>query len=328
MRDVGDVAAARPVPAAVAGALAIAFSAILVRLAREAPATAAVFRCAYALPVLGLLVVRERRRFGTRAQRSRALSLAAGVFFAADLVSWHYSIAAVGAGLSTVLANLQVVLVALGAWAMLGERPTGRVLAAVPVVLVGVLLISGAIGQGAYGADPTLGVLFGVLTAVAYTGFILLLRQGSHGYEGPAGPLLDATLVATVVAAGAGLAIGDLDLVPSWPEHGWLVALALTSQVLGWLLISTSLPRLPAALTGVLLTVQPLGSVILGIVLLGEAPSTYQLTGVAVIVGGILLATASPRRGSSAPLGPEAPAAAPAGPGLAGVPRAEARVDR
>jgi drug/metabolite transporter (DMT)-like permease len=317
VRDVGDLAAARPVPAAVAGALAIAFSAILVRLAREAPATAAVFRCAYALPVLGVLATRERRRFGARARRSIALSMVAGVFFAADLVCWHYSIAAVGAGLSTVLANLQVVLVALGAWAVLDERPTGRVLAAVPVVLLGVLLISGVIGQDAYGADPALGVVFGVLTAVAYTGFILLLRQGSRGYEGPAGPLFDATLVATVVAAVAGLLIGDLDLVPSWPEHGWLVALALTSQVLGWLLISTSLPRLPAALTGVLLTVQPVGSVVLGVVLLAEAPSGYQLVGVAVIVGGILLATVGGRRAVE-PVGPEIAPAVPAGAGPGG----------
>jgi drug/metabolite transporter (DMT)-like permease len=273
------------------GALAIAFSAILVRLADEAPATAAVFRCAYAVPVLALLVLVERRRLGGRTRRQHGLALAAGVLLAVDLVAWHYSIAAVGAGLGTVLANLQVVLVALCAWVALGERPHRRVVLAVPVVLVGVVLISGVVGEGAYGADPPLGVAFGVLTAVAYTGFILLLRQGSHGYPGPAGPLLDATIATTLAAALIGLAVGDVDLVPSWPSHGWLVTLALTSQVLGWLLIALSLPRLPAALTGVLLTVQPVGSVALGIVLLAEAPSAWQLAGVAVIVAGILLAT-------------------------------------
>ena len=53
----------------------------------------------------------------------------------------------------------------------------------------------------------------------------------------------------------AGAALGEVDLVPSWPAHGWLALLALTSQVLGWMLISVSLPRLPAALTSVLLLV-------------------------------------------------------------------------
>ena len=67
--------------------------------------------------------------------------------------------------------------------------------------------------------------------------------------------------------------------MPSWPSHGWLALLAVTSQVLGWLLISVSLPRLPAALTSVLLLVQPVGSVALAIVILGEDPSALQLAG-------------------------------------------------
>jgi drug/metabolite transporter (DMT)-like permease len=91
-----------------------------------------------------------------------------------------------------------------------------------------------------------------------------------------------------VVAAIAGFAIGEVDLVPSWPEHGWLLVLALTSQVLGWLLIAISLPRLPAALTSVTLTIQPVCSVLLGVILLGEEPSALQLAGVACIVAGLV----------------------------------------
>ena len=113
----------RPLIAGVLGALVIAFSAILVRLAEVSPSTAAVFRCAYALPVLGVLAWIERRRFGPLGRRDHLLALGAGVFFAADLTFWHHSIDAVGAGLATVIANTQVVLVALLAWVALGERP-------------------------------------------------------------------------------------------------------------------------------------------------------------------------------------------------------------
>jgi drug/metabolite transporter (DMT)-like permease len=102
--------------------------------------------------------------------------------------------------------------------------------------------------------------------------------------------------VATVVATIAGAALGEVDLVPSWPAHGWLVTLALTSQVLGGLLITIALPRLPASLTSVVLTVQPVGSVVLGIILLGEDPAPLQLAGVGVVVAGIVVAT---RRGVS-----------------------------
>ena len=85
------------------------------------------------------------------------------------------------------------------------------------------------------------------------------------------------------------------DLAPAWPSAGWLILLALSSQVVGWLLISTSLPRLPAALTSMILTVQPVGSVVLGILLLGEDPTVLQLCGAALILAG-LVALAAGRR--------------------------------
>jgi drug/metabolite transporter (DMT)-like permease len=285
----------RPAVAAIGGALCIAFSAVLVRLAEVSPSTAAVFRCAYALPALAVLAVYERRRFGPRPARERTIALGAGVFFAADLVFWHHAIGDVGAGLATVLANTQVVFVAVIAWAVLDERPERAVLVAVPVVMAGVVLISGVFGAGAYGDDPALGVVFGLLTAVSYAGFLLVLRRGNRDVRRPAGPLFDATLSGAIVSLLAGLVLGDVNVLPSWPAHGWLILLALTSQVAGWLLISVSLPRLPAAMTSVLLTLQPAGSVLLGIVLLSEAPSTWQLAGVAVILCGMLVTTTGGR---------------------------------
>jgi drug/metabolite transporter (DMT)-like permease len=149
--------------------------------------------------------------------------------------------------------------------------------------------VSGALERGHYGANPTQGVIFGVATGLTYSGFILLLRSGSADLRRPAGPLFDATLIAAVVAVVAGTIIGDADLVPTWPEHAWLVLLALSSQVVGWLLISASLPRLPAATTSLLLTIQPLGSLLLGALLFAEAPSGLQLAGAATILCGLVL---------------------------------------
>jgi drug/metabolite transporter (DMT)-like permease len=285
----------RPVVMAMAGATCIAFSAILVRLADVPPSTAAFYRCLYALPPLALLAWWERHRFGPLAPRALRLSLFAGLFFMGDLVFWHHAIAAVGAGLATVLGNVQVVIVPLAAWALLREKPAARTLGAVPVVLFGVVLISGVIGAGAYGSSPALGVLFGVLTAITYAGFLLVLREGSTDLRRPAGPLFYATLSAAVVTLPVGAGLGELELRPTWPEHGWLVLLALTSQVLGWLLIAAALPRLPAALTSITLTLQPALSVIFAVILLDEDPSSIQLAGVAVIIGGVVLATAGRR---------------------------------
>jgi drug/metabolite transporter (DMT)-like permease len=285
----------RPAVAGALGALVIAFSAILVRLAEVSPSTAAFFRCLYALPVLGLLAWMERKRYGTRSRRDRLLGYGAGVFLAVDLTVWHHSIEAVGAGLATVLGNIQVVFVGLLAWAALGERPGNRELASIPVVFLGVVLISGVIGAGAYGDDPVLGVVYGLLTALTYGLFILILRQGNSDLRRPAGPLFDATLTAALVSALGGVAVGDIEWVPGPESQAWLVLLAMSSQVLGWLLISISLPRLPAVVTSILLMLQPVGAVILGTVLLSEAPSAVQLAGVAVVLGGVAAATVKPR---------------------------------
>jgi drug/metabolite transporter (DMT)-like permease len=301
----------RPVLAALAGALAISFSGILFRVAHVSPTTGAVFRCLYALPVLWPLARLEDRRYGPRPRRQHVLAWVAGVFFAIDLVAWHQGIEEVGAGLATVLGNLQVVLVGVLAWLILRERPANRALAAIPVVLVGVILISGAFENGAYGRNPGLGVAYGILTALAYSGFLLVLREGNKDVRRPAGPLFEATLVSGLVCIPIGLVWRNLDWVPEWKAQGYLLLLALSSQALGWLLISITLPRLPAALTSVLLTFQPVLSVLFAWAILDESPSVLQLGGVACVLCGLLIVSAGRRQEPRAPEPGYVPAAGP-----------------
>ena len=187
--------------------------------------------------------VRGPARFPPRPLGQRVLAWIAGVFFALDLVFWHRGIEEVGAGLATVLGNMQIVLVPLVAWAVLRERVSWRLLAAIPIALVGVVLISGAFEHNAYGRNPGLGVAYGVLTAFVYSAFLLILRRGNSDMRRPAGPLFDATLAAALACLLLGLAFRDFDPLPSASAQGWLILLALTSQVVGWLLISITLPR-------------------------------------------------------------------------------------
>ncbi len=230
--------------------------------------------------------------------RGRWLARVAGIVLAADLILWSHSITDIGAGLGTVITNLQVVIVALLAWLVLGERPRRSLVIAAPVMLGGLVLVGGLASTGGYGADPALGVTFGVGVAVLYSGYILLLRQAAVGAP-VAATLFEATLGATAGSLVLGLLLRDFRLGPAWPALGWLVLLALTSQVLGWLLITVSMPRLPAWLVSALLLVQPAGSVLLGAVFLRERPSAAQLAGVAAMLGGVLIAA----RGKRAPAG-------------------------
>jgi drug/metabolite transporter (DMT)-like permease len=281
----------RPRLSALAGAACIAFSGILFRTSGSSPSTATFFRCLYGLPLLVALGWYEHRRFGPPAASTVRFAVLAGVFFAGDLLFWSHAIEAVGAGLATVLGNLQVVVVGIAAWLLFGERPTRLIGIALAIVLVGVVLISGVVGGGAYGADPPLGMVFGLVTAICYGAYLLTMRHGGRDLRRSAGPVAISTAATALVALVAGAIVGDLDLVPSWPSVGWLVLYGVTSQSLGYVLISISLPRLPAVLTSIILLSQPIATVLLGIVLLGEAPSPLQLAGVALVMAGVALAS-------------------------------------
>ncbi len=272
------------------GAVIIAFSAIFVRLADVAPSVAAVYRCAYAIPLLIPIVVMEIRREGRPDRRAITAATIAGVWFAMDLVCWHISIGAVGAGLATVLANMQVVLIGLLAFVLPAQHITRRELAAIPIVMVGVLLIAGVLGTSVWGGHPTLGAITGLVTAASYTGFLLMMRRATPNPQAQAAPLL----IATAVACACSLLVVPFErgasLAPTWPAHGWLVLLATTCQVLAWLLIARSLARLRPVVMSLLLTIQPIGSMVLGAIVLGERPAAAQLLGAALIVGAIILA--------------------------------------
>lgn len=214
-----DAIARRPRLAALLGAMCIAFSGIFYRYAEVSPSTGTVFRCLFGLPILLGVALLERRRFGPLPKATILLAAIAGVFFAGDLTLWHHAIDAVGAGLATVLGNLQVLVVGLVAWAALGERPSRPTLVAVPIVLAGVALIAG-LGGGAYGRSPVRGVVFGLLTAVCYAGYLIIIRRGGRDLRRPAGLVAVATASTAATAAVIGLLVGDLDPIPPPPSLG------------------------------------------------------------------------------------------------------------
>jgi drug/metabolite transporter (DMT)-like permease len=285
---------------ALIGVLSISFSAVLVRLAGVSPVTATFFRAAYAIPVLAIVrtIYRAEDR---RPGRARVLAFVSGMALSTDLGFWHESIALIGAGLATVVINVQVVFVALAAWAIYGERPSARSVAIIVSILVGITLTSGLAHHDAYGTNPVLAVLLGVLAGAWYAGFLIMFRAANRSLAPTSGPLLDATLG---LAAGA-LLLSPFDagfsLVPVWPAHYWLIALALIVQVVGWLLIAVALPRLPAVETSILLLVQPAFAVIWGMLLLGERLSALQWVGTMFVLGGIASLTLAKGKTIQAP---------------------------
>lgn len=274
-----------------AGVVLISFSAVYVRLADVEATRSAFLRVAYALPVFALLVVWRRR--GTAAHSGGSwvpLAAVAGAFLALDLVSWHTSIGLIGAGLATVLANLQVVIVGVIGVVLFRERPRGTFWLALPIVLVGVWLL-GATGEPVEAGGSVLaGVGFGVLTALAYSVFLVVLRQARLAGADVLPSMASATFGATIVAFAFAAAEGVAAPPASLEANAWLVALALGSQVAGWLLLTSSIDRLPAALTSVALLLQPVLAMLWGALLLSEPIGAPQVAGAAIVLAGVAVA--------------------------------------
>lgn len=281
----------QPLLLAGVGATTISSSPVLVVLSGASPVSTAFYRSLIALPVLIAIAVVERRKHGNRSLKQRLQAATAGAFLAVDLILWTHAIADIGAGVATVLGNLQVLIIAGIAWLILHERPSRAVALALPVVMVGVVLVAGLAGKPTAGQHPLAGVLYGLAMSFCYACYLMILRRSSSESAHVAGPVADATAGATLTSLVIGLIGGGLALHPVWPAIGWLTMLALISQAAGWLMITSSLPRLPSAVGSLMLLLQPAASLVLAALILGEHPTGLQVLGAALTCVGALAAS-------------------------------------
>ena len=281
---------------ALAGATVISFAPLLYIRSDTTPLTGAFYRMLYALPLLGLLVWTSQKE-DPRNSNSRWLAFGAGVLLAIDFVGYHSAIDYIGSGIATMIGNSQVIIVTLVSWWLLGERPNRFILLSLPLVMFGLILISGIWDDAPYGEDPVKGVIGGMVAAVFYSSFLIVYRQSNR----IGGPAVNAQFDATTGATLGILILGSMPLTSvgieaidhsiTWPNHGWLILLALSCQVIGWIAITYALPRLPAAHTSFAVLLQPVLTIIWGVILLNESPSLQQSAGMALIFAAIIAVT-------------------------------------
>ncbi len=279
----------------VVGAALISFSPVFVKLAQVGPTAAGFYRTLFGgMALAAILVFGKRRRLGRRAA---ALAAVAGMLLAIDLAVWHRSIQLVGPGLATILGNFQVFVLAAFGIVALRERPSIRLVLAVPMAMLGLFLIFG-LRWDRLGTDFKLGVLFGGLTAVFYAAFLLVLRaaqrQRDSGSAVTTMALLSFTaaifLLISVRLEGESLSIPDAG---TWAA---LVAYALVSQVVGWVMIARALPGVDASRAGLILLLQPSLAFIWDVLFFQRATAVTDVVGVALALAAIYLG-ASGKRG-------------------------------
>ncbi len=282
---------------ALAGAVAISFSPVFYIFSGTNPSTGSFFRMLYALPALALLAYLVRSS-DTRSSRTRWMAFGAGLILAPDMLSYHSSMIFIGIGIATLIGNSQVIIVTLASWKLFGEKPNPAILISLPVVVVGLALISGIADSKPYGEDPVKGVIFGMMAAFFYSSFLILFRYSNRELAPSSSVQLDATAGAALGLLVLGLlplsgyAIEPLDLQPIWPGHGWLIVLALLCQVAGWLAIAHALPRLPAAHVSFAVLLQPVLTLVWGYVILDQdGHSQNQVMGIFLVLSAIIAVT-------------------------------------
>ncbi|MFF9554684.1 EamA family transporter [Streptomyces albus] len=282
-RGRGGLAARNPVLLALVSSACISASAMFVKLADVTAGTAASLRCLLALVALVPLALVERRRLGPRSGRGPLLDVAAGALLGVDFVFWAQSIHDVGSAIATVLLNLQIAVFPLLALVLTRTRPGGRYWLALPFLLVGVALASGAIGDPEPGTSPVTGIVYGATAGVAYAGYLFLTRLGGGGPH-TVHPVCVSTLSAAVTSGVLGALWTGIQPLPGWGPFGWLALMALFGQVLSLILLGPALSRLAPATSAALLLLQPVLALVLGVAFLGERPTVTQFAGCALVV--------------------------------------------
>lgn len=276
------------------GATCIGFSGVFVRFADVGPAAAGFWRMVFALPVLAAWMAVEQRKPATGAVRSNALGpiALAGLAFAIDVMLYNASLGFTSIANASLLGNLSPVVVVLGGWLLLGERPTRRVLGALVLAIGGALMLvlPKFTGASTASASPggTLGDMLAVGAAISYAGYILAIRRARDFADAGRIGLISSALCAVFCLAAA-LLLGETILPASL--QGWLavIALGLVSHAFGQGLITLSLGHYGAGAASLTMVWPALVSVLAAWAIFGEQPSPAQAFGGVAILAAVLL---------------------------------------
>lgn len=238
------------------GAFLISFSGIFVKFAQVSPTASGFYRTFFGAVFLlaGTLFKKEYHR-PDRGQLG--LIIFCGLTFALDLFFWHESIMYIGPGLATLIGNFQVFLLAGVGIIFLGEKSKLRFILSIPLAVTGLYLIVGT-NWNTLGTNYQTGILFALFTACFYTVFLLSLRKVQAKRGTSLFYLLLLVSIFTAIFLGTKMVYsGDSFAIPDLQSLLALLGLGLFSQTIGWVLIATAMPKIPASLTGLTLLLQP-----------------------------------------------------------------------
>lgn len=270
------------------GSVCISFSPVFIKLAAIEPDSAGFYRMLFAgCSLLVLMKIRGENLRMTR--RSKLLLCLAGIFLAIDFMCWHRSIELVGPGLSTLLGNFQVFFTALFSWLLFKQKITKLFMAAVVMALCGLLFITGIDWQ-ALDQGYKWGIFLGMLTAVFYSGYILLVKESMNDSTVNGVPaMLLVAIPSTLLLAVITPLNGESFVINNSSSLFALIGAGVVSTTIGWSLISTAIKHIQATVAGLILLLQPTLSLIWDVLFFGRTTGVQEVIGVMMILSAIYI---------------------------------------
>ena len=271
------------------GNAALALGPMWVRLADSGPVSAGFWRLALAIPFFAVLALGSRQKLTGFSWKIMLAVLLGGLFFAADLSSWHLGIERTRLGNATLFGNSGSILIV--AWGLLALRrwPRRNEWLAFAAAIAGSAILMGRSLE----IDHTtlIGDLLCLLAGFLYTFYILIAQRARETLGGWA-LLFWSSLAGLPVMVTVAALLGE----PFWPTLWWpVIALAITSQLIGQGLLVYALRHFTPLVVGLALLTQPAMAVAVGWLVFAERLGLPDFVGMALVAAGLVLARSTER---------------------------------
>jgi len=250
--------------------------------------TAVAFRSTGTALIVLLLLLWSRTSLKVE-RKTLGQSILIGLLIAVQSYCLYSAVALIPVALALLAFQTFPMLLALISWAGGGERPTRRVLLAMPVALVGLALALDVWGKSGDIAgrwtEVGAGVLWAIGASVSFALALFLITRWLGNMDGRLRSFLFMSVVALVTLVGGSVTNGFA--LPA-DGTGW-IALVLLTVFYGTAITSTFvlLPRLGTVNNAAVLNFEPIAVLGLAWLILGQAVAPLQIVGAFVVVGAI-----------------------------------------
>ncbi|MCX7570678.1 DMT family transporter [Tumebacillus sp. DT12] len=270
------------------GVLAVSFSAILIKWSDAPAAILGLYRLVFTLALLGPVLFtassrREMRSFNVRTWVLIALS---GAFLAFHFIFWIGSLKYTTVASSTILITLQPIFVMVIAYFALKERTGWRAVSGAGIAILGSFFIGW--GDFRISGAALWGDFLSLLGTLVVSCYLVI---GQHLRNAVSSMVYSLLVYVFAIVVMFFYCIWEGYSLAGYPGREWMlfILLAVIPTVFGHTLFNWLLKYMNAATISMAILGEPIGATVLAWLLLGEAVTSSQWVGGAIIMSGIWL---------------------------------------